>query len=540
MRRVRFRVVPGLLLAAIVWSPTSALSQIGPSHWDPDERVLVTSFQRVTALARSPSRLFAATDAGLVIRDDAFGRWDLPVTREDGYPNSRILALSWDPRDRTLWLATEDARLIQLDPHDRRFLDDIRLTQAVNRIIPSPDDLSAMLVRQGTQWFSMDSFSRRMTIIDPRDADRAEMADLDLARRRELLGDTRFQAGRSFIAVRGSSTYSITDVMPTARLGTFWISSYGGFLFEYDSFTGESRPIDYGLVGTGAGVVFAEDSTVWFAPGAQDGRYAISMADTSLDSWRTWEEASIGPTDRNIPSDRIRAIIRIGEDLWFGGDRGVYRFDGSEWHREAVNGLGTGTAVLSLAAGTGDLQGLWLGTDRGLYRLRRAGAPVEGPWLPAREIRAVAAQGARVWLGTDAGLAFVGMSAGQPTVSAADAGPRGAVWSLASHGNRLYAGMERGIWWLDSSVWHQAESLGVITSPVTALEVEDGIVWLGSSEGVTMWDTRSSEQRRYSFGAGDLVAGDRGETHVTSISTATPNLVWVATPAGVIRLTVDR
>jgi len=100
--------------------------------------------------------------------------------------------------------------------------------------------------------------------------------------------------------------------------------------------------------------------------------------------------------------------------------------------------------------------------------------------------------------------------------------------------------MDRSVWWFDMGAWHQAGSLGVLPSPVTALTVADGVVWLGSSDGVTGWDPGSGEQRRYSFAAGDLVAGDRGETFVSAISVSNPEVVWVATPAGAFRLTVDR
>ena len=532
------RITAAASLAAMCLAPSSGFSQIGPSHWDPDDRVLVTSFQRVTALARSPNRLFVATDGGLLVRDDAFGRWELPVTREDGYPFARILALGWDHRDRTLWLATEDARLIRMDPHDRRFLDDIRLNRAVNRVLPSPDDPSAILVRQGSQWFSMDSFSRRMTIVDSRLADRAEMADLDLSRRRELLSDTRFQAGRAFIATRGAQTYQITDVMPTTRLGTYWVASYGGFLFEYDSFSGESRPVDYGLVGKGAAVVLAEDSMVWFAPAEPDERYAISMADSHLDSWKTWDEESVGPADRDLPRDRVRAMLRDGADLWFAGDRGLYRFNGEEWRREAASDLGFGADVLSLATGSDQLEGLWIGTERGLYRLRGPGGRVEGPWLPARRVRALSVLGNRLWLGTDAGLAF-GPSGDQLAIGEPAVGPRGTVWSLAGQGGLLYAGTDRGLWSLDEGGWQQVGELGVLTGPVTALTVAEGAVWLGSPDGVTMWDPESNEQDRYSFAAGDLISGDRGETSVSAISVSPAGHVWVATPAGALRLATD-
>jgi hypothetical protein len=100
--------------------------------------------------------------------------------------------------------------------------------------------------------------------------------------------------------------------------------------------------------------------------------------------------------------------------------------------------------------------------------------------------------------------------------------------------------MDRSIWLFEAGAWQQAGSLGVVPGPVTALTVADGIVWLGSSDGVTSWDPRSNEQRRYSFAVGDLVAGDRGETFVTAISVSTPDVVWIATPAGAVRLAVDR
>ncbi|TFG66613.1 MAG: hypothetical protein E4H28_01415 [Gemmatimonadales bacterium] len=536
------RSLSGAVITALVlvaWTPATARSQIGPSHWDADERVLVTSFQRVTALARSPDRLFAATDEGLVVRNEAFGQWELPITREDGYPPSRVTALAWDRRDGTLWLATEDARLIQLEPFDRRFVDEIRLNERISRIIPSADDPSQLLVRTRGGWFSMDPFSRQMTGLDATAADRAISADFELRERRELLSNPRFDAARAFLATRGSTHYQITDVMPATELGQFWVSSYGGFLFRYDSFTGLATPVDYGLVGRGGGAVLVDETGTWFAPGEVTDRYAITWADPELAVWRTWESESIGPMDRDLPSDPIHVLLRRGNDLWAGGDRGVYRFDGKAWHREATGQIGVGQRVLSLASGPDDLAGTWVGTDRGLFRLQGPGALAGSVMLGARRITALASHAGGLWVGTDWGLAGFESAAGLPVATSSEGQPRGPVTSLRASGSRLYAGIDRDVWWLEDKVWHRADALGALSAPASALEVRDGIVFIGSDDGLIAWNTNSGEQRRFSFAAGDLPTGSRGEEGVMAVSAIGPDVVWLTTPAGAMRLTLD-
>ncbi len=530
-------VITALWLVAL--TPTTTRSQIGPSHWDADERVVVTSFQHVTALARAPDRLFAATDQGLVVRNEAFDRWELPITREDGYPSSRITALAWDRRDGTLWLATEDARLIQLDPSSRRFIDEIRLNERITRIVPSADDASELMVRRGNRWFSLDPYSRQMTNLNTGVVDRVIAADFELRERRELLSSPRFDAARTFLATRGSTRYQITDVMPAMELGQFWVSSYGGFLFRYDSYTGQSTPVDYGLVGRGGGAVLVDETGIWFAPDEVIDRYSITWADSELAVWRAWEAESFGPPDRDIPSDPIHVLLREGDDVWAGGERGVYRFDGEAWHREAAGQIGIGQQVLSLVSGPEDLAGIWVGTDRGLFRLPGPGALVEAPWLGARRIVALASHSGLLWVGTDRGLVVFEASAGLPIAQSSEDEPRGRVWSLKASENRLYVGVDRNVWWLEDNEWHRADDLGVLAAPASALDVRDGILWIGSDHGLIAWNTITGEQRRYSFVAGDLPTGERGERGVTAISATGPDAVWLTTPAGAVRLDLD-
>jgi len=527
------------VLALVTLTPAPARSQIGPSHWDADQRVVVTSFQRVTALARSPDRLFVATDKGLVVRNEAFNRWELPITSEDGYPPSRVTGLAWDSRDATLWLATEDARLIQLEPFQRRFIDEIRTNERIARIIPSADSPSELLIRMGGRWFSLDPLSRQMTASDSRAADRAVAADFELRERRDVLSSPRFDVARCFLATRGSKHYQITDVMPAIELGQFWVSSYGGFLFRYDSFSGQATPVDYGLVGHGASAVLADETSVWFAPGELIDRYSITWADSDLVDWRTWESESIGPLDRELPSDPIHVLLRDKDDVWAGGDRGIYKFDGKDWHREGGGQIGVGQRVLSLVSGPDGLPGIWVGTDRGLFRLNGSGAYLESPLLGARRIRALASYAGLLWVGTDRGLAVFESVAGQPVEHISAGQPRGRVWSLKESGSRLYVAIDRDVWWLEDGDWHRADDLGVLAAPATALDVQDETVWIGNDDGLVAWDTRTGEQRRYSFAAGDLPTGDRGERGVTTISATGSDTVWLTTPAGAIRLELD-
>ncbi|MDH3297130.1 MAG: hypothetical protein OEM96_02460, partial [Gemmatimonadota bacterium] len=454
------RAGSGWALLLVVLAPSAAHSQIGPSHWRADDRVVITDFQRVTALARASDRLFAATDGGLVVRNEAFDRWELPITTEDGYPSSRVVALAWDRRDATLWLSTVDSRLIQIEPRNRRFLDEIRLDEPIRTIVPSHDDPSALLVQQGSRWFTFDPFSRRQARISPSDVDRAIAASFELRERRALLTSARFEAGRAFIASRGTARYQITDVMPSAQLGQFWIASYGGFLFRYDAFSGRSEPVEYGLIGEGAAAVLADTGGIWFAPGEGFERYAISRADRDLTTWRTWDAESTGLADRNVPADPVHALLRVGADLWAGGERGLYRFDGDAWHREGGGQLGRGTRVLSLSADPQGLGGVWAGTDRGLYRLPGPGMSADAPRLGAERITALAAHGELLWVGTDRGLTAFGPDAGQREGVAVAGRPPGAVWSMTAHGGRLYVGFDREVWWLEDDSWFRADVLG--------------------------------------------------------------------------------
>ena len=95
-------------------------AQVGARLWRPEERVVISDFSVIQALAVSEDLLYAATDGGLVIYDRRFGRWEPPVTGLDGYPLERVRVALVDPVDRSVWLGT-DQRLVHYVPTLKRF-----------------------------------------------------------------------------------------------------------------------------------------------------------------------------------------------------------------------------------------------------------------------------------------------------------------------------------------------------------------------------------------------------------------------------------
>src|SRR5437762_1934433 len=99
----------GLLLTLTLLSAHPPIRPAAQSRlWRPDERVILSDFSFVEAIAASPWFVYAATPHGLTIYDRRARRWQLPVTALDGYPTTRVRSALADPLDNSVWLATDD------------------------------------------------------------------------------------------------------------------------------------------------------------------------------------------------------------------------------------------------------------------------------------------------------------------------------------------------------------------------------------------------------------------------------------------------
>src|SRR5258706_12886547 len=79
---------------------------VATAEWSPGERVLISDFSYIDAVAASPWLVFAATRHGLLIYDRVARAWRPPVTTLDGYPTSRVRTAIADPAGNAVWLGS--------------------------------------------------------------------------------------------------------------------------------------------------------------------------------------------------------------------------------------------------------------------------------------------------------------------------------------------------------------------------------------------------------------------------------------------------
>lgn len=525
-----------LVTLCVSLAPASnAWSQTGGGRWRPEDRVLLADFGFVTALARSSDRLFAATSGGLLVNRDVFRRWDPPLTREDGWPDVEVTALGFERSNRMLWLALLDGRLLSLDPDSYSWMDEIRLGRQVDMIVPDESGVGGLLLRTRNGWLHLDTFTGELRTSSTTEANAAIERDPALRARRDLIDSPGFQSVQAFVGTDPDGrTWPITDVIPSEDPARFWIGSAGGGLSLLDSFSLDWRPVDVGLLGFGASAIAAAGDDVWIAPlEPAAGRYGLTRVSDDLERWDVVRASSAS----GAPYRGVRALLVHDGFLWAAGELGLQRRDPSgSWSAISPGGYDRGEVLLAMAFGESDSEGdriLWVGGERGLDRLSSRGAGPERV-MSGAVVSGILAVSGGVWAATSRGLVFVdsaglvGAAADVPTL------PAGAI---TGDGVSAWAGVDRHVWQRGAEPgWRRLDELGMLSSPVTALSVHGGVLWVGTADELVSWEVSGGPVRRYTFAAGDLPLGAFGERGITSIVPISEERVWVATPAGALRI----
>lgn len=178
----------------------------------------------------------------------------------------------------------------------------------------------------------------------------------------------------------------------------------------------------------------------------------------------------------------------------------------------ATSSLASALVLLATLGATTDARAVahtddgatWVGTTGGLVRVEAQGARTEtigtAVGLPDATVRALLADGATVWAGTDRGLAAIDVRTRAIRERVATDAP---VTAIARDGETLWIGTLRGV----SRRTGAAGAWGAIEgapAPVGDLVVHEGIVYVASpGEGVRAWDGT-----RWSRLGGDRLAWD--------------------------------
>ncbi|HEY7545246.1 MAG TPA: two-component regulator propeller domain-containing protein, partial [Blastocatellia bacterium] len=297
----------------------------------------------------------------------------------------------------------------------------------------------------------------------------------------------------------------------------------------------------------------------------------------------------------NLPSKAVQAIFQDSDGwIWFGTDKGVARFNGSQFKSSTVSGSGyTQLADENIRSIAEDRNGtIWLATQAGIRRITKdgsdAGKMLDGldtyritvdsqgnVWvatstalfkydgkiftsfgqtqgLPLSDVRAIAEGGGKIWLATSKGLATIEgdhiaifplplQTTESPTAqsrrpaSASDAVDFTDTRSVfVDDSNKVWFATAKGVFFFDGA---RVNSLGQATEDAVSAATENAIYSIDQDRTGRMWFALSSggvllyDQTRREYQRINSLDHD----HVAAIMTDREGNTWAATDNGAVK-----
>jgi hypothetical protein len=395
-----------------------------------EDRVLVTRFADVSAVAVSRRMVYVATQAGLGIYDRQFSAWLPPLSVADGFPQGRVRVMAGDPGSDGVYIGAF-GELLYYQPN----IDQLVRTPvpgSVERIIfdrRSPGS-GAYVFATGAGWLRTTSTGFTQPVNEamlPPPAERVVPAGLQEIYR-------EFPTVESFerMLTRDDQlrTWPVTAGARSPDRSEVWLGTFGNGLFRVDPLFNQGTHLPFGLLDYGAGALVVTPDGVWIGGLGEDAmrsRPGLTFASQDLQDWR-WVEAPVGA---QLVGTRAYDLDIRGTVAWIATGRGVARVDtrnASDFLTlSAINGLPS-DVVLSLSARE---TGAWVGTQRGLVFVADSGGGGgrRRPRMTVSEvmardipIRALLPAGDTLWIASDAGLLTLRTGDDQPRRAAPDAG----------------------------------------------------------------------------------------------------------------------
>ncbi len=503
------------------------------ARWRPEERVLLSDFSYVEAVAASPFTLFVATPHGLTIYDRQARAWRLPVTSLDGYPAARVRVALADAVENAVWLGT-DQGWARYDGTIHTWDLGPVAGGVSNFVLDARDPATGIFVQGGAGWGFLSRGSlipipgrplpppaQRIQPLDPRTAlAQTPMAD---AMRALILTDPRLRSYRFTAAARSpdqSDLFLGTDGMGVVRL---------------DPATGQWETLAFGLLAARAGAVAAGPGGVWVASAGRAGqRHGLTWVAADLAA----DTAIAGPGALGFGCVEGRRLLVRGGSLWLACERGVVKIDARTYRSrlfEVEN-------PQSLAPAP---DGVWVGSARGLTVVT-GGDKVVPVGRPGQPVLSLVAVRESVWVGTPGGLGVLAPGATDlavPPDVAAEPALSAPILALALVRDTLVALTAEQFAWRGppnspgpppaarrwTLVRARAE-LGRVTALAAdgGSEPGDGGVWIGGTNGLAFWNLARGTFRTLQVPL-DLPAAVRDVA-------VDPSYLWVATDSGLVRL----
>ena len=516
-----------MAIGALSAHPTIRLSA-QTRLWRPEERVLISDFSVVDAVAASPWIVYAATRHGLLLYDRRARTWQLPVTALDGYPTARVRTALADPSGNAVWLGTETG-WARYDADLKRWDQGTTPGGVTDLLFDAADLASGVFLRDLTGWHFLPRGAllplsgtplpppgRRIQPLDVRTA--LATAPMAQALRALILTDPRLRS------------YQFTSAARTAEDNDLFFGTNGLGLVRIDGTVAQWEPLTFTLLGMQADALALGPDGVWVAGGVAPG-----LGGRSGVTWLPSDLSSTTPIEPGVGADfgaaSVRRLLAVGGALWIATNAGVYRMDPGTGRTQRFS-LGNGLPSEDVGALARAPDGVWIGTAHGLAVI--TGDHVVRVGTFAQAVTSLLAVGDTLWVGSTAGLGVLLPGGADPVIPAdvqAEPALRAPVVALARTGDTLVAVLEDQVAWRDPSTAHwTVERPRATLGPLRAAagDVPGGGVWLAGTIGVAWWDIAGHAYRSLTV-PGDLPGP------VRDVAAAAP-WVWVATDSGAVRL----
>lgn len=537
-----------------------ALSRARVGSYRADDWITLGDFRHVTSVAVSIDVAYLGTTEGVERFDTLREAWLSPVTAADGLPDNVVTALAAEPAGGDAWIGTARG-LARLSAHGGEVepawgpppsrVDDVRV---------DPRDGTVYAHVAGGWWVGRGGspvLERSGATPPPGARGPVAVDDIDPF---DLPWTDPLHV-RSPVAT--GEIFRLTTLDRDQR-GDWYVGTWGDNGRRWGAGRASWQTLYFGLAGPAGGPVVRSAGGRWFVPGpavsaalrAQLGgattgvsRAALSAGSPAPDALAyadddgDWSYAVPGLTP-GLPAAAARAAIAVGDTLYLGSDHGLTRLAAGgtrpgEYGEPAATTWGWRedqplSPVTALAA---DGARLWLGTPDGLILWDRAAETPAGRTLEGRAVTAVLPASGVLFVGTESGL-FVGPRPPGPdgTGFAPDSFGRAAtlgrtIRALAARDTLVLVATDAGLEVFDrrTGEWRVTRAgEGRLSAAPLALAVDDEQVWIGTREGLVRWRPATDEWEPYD--AADGLAG-APVLHLL----AEPDAVWASTPAGVSR-----
>lgn len=304
--------------------------------------------------------------------------------------------------------------------------------------------------------------------------------------------------------------WQISDLQPADRAGTFWAAMYGNNFAFVDSRNLGTEPFSFGTISRGVTAIgVAQNGDLFFGGDGIGPRTGVTRADSTLQRWTQFEaRVATGP------QRRVRAIIDSPHGVYAGAADGLYLLQNGRWRLVAEGDVG---AIVT----SGDR--VYIGTRGTLGWFDGAG--IYTPVITeAITVNGLATRNDTLWVAAQSGV-FRYTGDGLQQMNAAPAA------SVAATASQIVAMTNRGLVVFDSLRWTDVARHASLASigRLHKMKAIGESIWFGGDGGVAEWNTSTNEWRHL------IVPADIPEGPVFDVAIEN-NRVWVATPAGALRL----